>query len=291
MDDLFYDVNGLRIAAKAWGPKDGRLVVAMHGWLDNAATFDRLAPLLDPSLRLVALDLPGHGHSQHRSADAAYSLPDAAFDVAVLLHQLGPCVLLGHSMGAAIAALVAGAKPSMVTKLVLIEGLGPLIEEADQAPQRLEGAIDEQLRRHSGSTRPAGLSTGKTRVFRDLDDAAARVTEAAPMSLDSARYLLARGLQTVPGGVTWRTDPRLRSMTRVRLTEAHVAAFLRRISCETLIVLASEGWPTPPDLVELRKSYVAHRTVVTVAGRHHVHLDAPELVAPHVNAFLSASRA
>ncbi|HQC73883.1 MAG TPA: alpha/beta hydrolase, partial [Candidatus Competibacteraceae bacterium] len=55
----------LRLAARAWGPADGLPVLAVHGWLDNAASFDALAPLL-PELRLVALDLPGHGHSAHR---------------------------------------------------------------------------------------------------------------------------------------------------------------------------------------------------------------------------------
>lgn len=279
MEELSFTVSGLRVAAKAWGPKDGRLVLAMHGWLDNAATFDRLAPLLDPSLRLLAIDLPGHGLSEHRSEDAGYAIPDAAHDVALLIHQLGgECMILGHSMGAAIAAILAGAKPSLVSRLVLLEGLGPLTEEADGAPDRLGGAIDESLRRAGGS---------KTRVFADLDDAATRVTEAAPMDLASAKVLLSRGLQAVPGGYTWRTDPRLRSTTRLRFTEAHVAAFMRRIACETLIITATQGWPSPAEMIALRKSYVQKRIEVTLQGRHHVHLDSPELVAPHVNRFLA----
>ena len=55
----------LRLTARAWGPTDGVPVLALHGWLDNAASFDALAPQL-PETRLVALDLPGHGGSEPR---------------------------------------------------------------------------------------------------------------------------------------------------------------------------------------------------------------------------------
>ena len=55
----------LSLAARDWGPAAAPPVLALHGWLDNAASFDRLAPLLD-GLRIVALDLPGHGRSVGR---------------------------------------------------------------------------------------------------------------------------------------------------------------------------------------------------------------------------------
>lgn len=41
---------------KIWGPPDGHPVLALHGWLDNAGTFDTLIPLLPPNLRIVAVD-------------------------------------------------------------------------------------------------------------------------------------------------------------------------------------------------------------------------------------------
>ena len=62
------------------GGSSGSPVLALHGWLDNSASFDRLAPLL-PGLRLVALDLPGHGRSEHRAASAAYHFVDWVADV------------------------------------------------------------------------------------------------------------------------------------------------------------------------------------------------------------------
>ena len=63
--DIELQLPHIRIAAREWGDPEGEPVLAIHGWLDNAASFDTLAPLL-AELHLVALDLPGHGRSQHR---------------------------------------------------------------------------------------------------------------------------------------------------------------------------------------------------------------------------------
>lgn len=76
--------NGQRIAVKCWGDEQSPIKIlvtlslffrifshtfqkALHGWLDNAATWDTLAPYLITHLgaRLVAMDFSGHGHSSH----------------------------------------------------------------------------------------------------------------------------------------------------------------------------------------------------------------------------------
>ena len=56
----------IELAAHLYGPEEGLPVLALHGWLDNAASFARLAPKLE-GLRIVALDFAGHGHSEHRA--------------------------------------------------------------------------------------------------------------------------------------------------------------------------------------------------------------------------------
>ncbi|MFM8353785.1 MAG: alpha/beta fold hydrolase, partial [Gammaproteobacteria bacterium] len=58
------DVFGRRLTGLRWGTRGGLPTLALHGWLDNANTFNRLAPLL-PELDLVALDFAGHGASDH----------------------------------------------------------------------------------------------------------------------------------------------------------------------------------------------------------------------------------
>ena len=46
-----------------FGDPSGHPWLGLHGWLDNAATWQSLAPYLPENVRLVALDLPGHGQS------------------------------------------------------------------------------------------------------------------------------------------------------------------------------------------------------------------------------------
>ena len=74
-DEIRVRLPHIELAAQAYGPPDGRPVIALHGWLDNAATFARLAPKL-PGLRIIAVDLAGHGHSEHRPSGAGYALWD-----------------------------------------------------------------------------------------------------------------------------------------------------------------------------------------------------------------------
>ena len=56
------NVPGFTIASKVWNPNNIKPVLCLHGKLDNAASFDLLAPLL-PNIQLVAVDQPGTGYS------------------------------------------------------------------------------------------------------------------------------------------------------------------------------------------------------------------------------------
>ena len=70
--EVRFTLPSIEVAAKVWGKPGGLPVIGLHGWLDNAATFDLIAPHLE-GVYLVALDLPGHGLSGHMPA-GGYSL-------------------------------------------------------------------------------------------------------------------------------------------------------------------------------------------------------------------------
>ena len=146
-DELRFTVNDQQMVAKCWGDPDAKPVLALHGWLDNAATFNRLAPLLT-DVRFISLDLMGHGLSAHRPASMPYYIWDNVQDLIVVADQLqlDTFTLLGHSMGASIATLFAGAFPQRVDKLVLIEGVAPMVTEPADAAEQLALAIKKRLR-------------------------------------------------------------------------------------------------------------------------------------------------
>lgn len=277
-EELSIDVPGLGLAARAIGPVDAPPVLCLHGWLDNAATFEPIGPLL-PGLRIVALDLPGHGLSAHREAGNTYAFIDAVAAVAAARDALGweRCALLGHSLGAAIAASLAGAQPSRTTALVLVEGTGPLAEAPEHAAVRLGRALEEQ-RMKIGRRAP---------VYADAETAATRLAGSiSRISIDAARILCRRGLVDVEGGVTWRSDPQVRWQSRSRLVEDQVLAFLRAITCPTLFIRAQDSHFADGAVLDARLAAIADLHTEALPGGHHLHLERPDAVAPLIASFL-----
>jgi len=154
----------LELAAQAWGGASLPPLLALHGWLDNAGSFAHLAPRLAARWRVIALDLPGHGHSSHLAAGASYHYVDyvQAVMAAADALELPRFSLLGHSLGAGIASLVAAARPERIKRLLLIEGLGPLGDDGTQTLERFRKAL--ALREGRGKP---------LRTFRDVAEATA----------------------------------------------------------------------------------------------------------------------
>ena len=116
------DASRVGTAPLSWGRQDAPTWLALHGWLDNAASFTRLAPRLVSALgiRIVAIDFRGHGHSAHAPAGNDYALWDYTHDVLDAMEALGleQATLLAHSMGAAVSCLLAAALPEKVARLI-----------------------------------------------------------------------------------------------------------------------------------------------------------------------------
>jgi pimeloyl-ACP methyl ester carboxylesterase len=263
------------LAALRFGDPDGPKLLALHGWLDNAASFVPLAASLE-GFDVVALDLPGHGASAHRAAGYDYVYVDWLHDVLDALDALGwaRAHLLGHSMGATLASTLAAAAPERVAKLALVEGLGPLGGPAESAGTRLREAV--AARRALDARRDEA-----PRVIKDIDTALAARLQATPMREADARLIVERNLQAAPGGWSWRSDPRLRLPSSTRLPEAAIRAILQAIEAPTLLVAAEPSPPYfPPALRAERIACLRDASLHVIEGGHHVHMErAPEIGA------------
>lgn len=267
------------LAALQWGDAAAPPLLALHGWLDNAASFARLTPLLADSRRVIALDLPGHGHSAHlpTSGHRYNNLDqvDHVLDFADAL-KLDRFDLLGHSLGAGIASLTAAAAPARVGKLLLIEGLGPL---ADDGSQTLPRWRDAHAQRETPRRPP--------RVFASVDIAVRARVAAGGLDADEARPIVERNLRHVEGGFTWRSDPRLRLTSLLRIEEQQLRRLLAGIEAPTLLLLAEPATPyLPPALMDARAACVAAIRVVHITGPHHLHVRHPRELAARIAAFL-----
>jgi pimeloyl-ACP methyl ester carboxylesterase len=275
-------MTALRWASRSTAAGAPVRVLALHGWLDNAASFVPLAPHLD-GIDLVALDLPGHGGSAHRAPGHDYVFVDWIHDVLDALDALGwdRATLLGHSMGGGIASLVAASVPQRVERLALIEALGPIGGRVEDAVPRLRQAV---AARRIADASPARLA----RTMASVDAAIDARLAASTMARDAAALIVERNLRTVPGGVAWRSDPRLKLPGHVRSDEATVQAWLAAIECPVLVVAAD---PAPAyfsaSIRDARLHALKDGRCLEIRGGHHLHMEQPEAVAKVLAPFLA----
>jgi pimeloyl-ACP methyl ester carboxylesterase len=276
-----FRLPGLTLAAEVWGAAGDRPVLASHGWLDNAGSFELLAPHL-PGCELVALDLAGHGFSDFRSPDSAYNIWQDVGDLLDVVDELGwqRCTLLGHSRGAGISMLFAATFPERVDKLILLEGGLPLTGEADDAPAGLAEALREAraLRGRSG------------RVFAQRATAIAeRAAGFSKVTPAAAEVLARRSLRAVQGGFQWHADQRLKAQSELRLTAEHARAFARRVTAPTLLLLATKSPFVDRPLYRELPSLIPSVELDRVVGGHHCHLEGSErAIAERILRFLAA---
>lgn len=261
VEEVRLSLGHIELAAHLFGPADGLPVIALHGWLDNANSFSRLAPLLN-GLRIVALDLAGHGYSEHRPPGAGYALADYAHDVLRVAEQLGwsRFALLGHSLGAIISVQLAGALPERISHLALIDGVIPPTGAQQDAGERLGMALQAQLR----------LDGKRKSVYPTLEEGVqARMKGMVAVSREAAELLAQRGLMPVPGGYSWRSDSRLTLPSPARLSHEQAMSFVHRVRCPACLVVAADG------MLARNGEWLAQVPFeqVVLPGGHHLHLN------------------
>jgi len=253
-------------------------ILAIHGWLDNSASFTPLMNQLQ-QYNWFAIDLPGHGHSFHRPAHCHYHFIDWITDI-VTTHQTlfnGEKVhVVGHSLGGMLATVLSGLYPELVDKLVLIDAAGLVTQEPDNLAQNMRKALDSR-----------SLTSKKAkRVHQTLHSAIDARFSAGDLSKDSARLLVERNIKSTEHGFEWRTDPRLRTGSPVRINDKTAEDIIRHIQSPTLICLADSGFDTVKQKLQQYHSAYSNLEYVNVKGGHHCHMDEAEAVARHIMTFL-----
>jgi pimeloyl-ACP methyl ester carboxylesterase len=269
----------LQLAARVHGDSATLPLIALHGWRDNAASFEPLAALL-PQETIIAMDFPGHGLSSRRSSEGHYYIWSYIADVLALVDglNLSSFNLLGHSMGGAVACLFAALYPDRVKNLLLLDAVGPLVTSPAEAPAQMHKALRQMQT----------LKPGYHHHYPDFMDAVTARADKG-LSLQAATILGKRGIAQDEKGYYWNLDPRLSRANPLSLTEAQTAAFMQKISCQTFLITAKEYWQDKPEWLALRRSYFQKLEMHELAGNHHQHLDGQvEAVAELLKNFLAA---
>ncbi|MDB6062476.1 MAG: hypothetical protein JWM78_2579 [Verrucomicrobiaceae bacterium] len=277
-EEFTLDIAGVTLAGKRWR-NGSRPVLALHGWLDNAATFDFLAPLLDADI--VAIDLAGHGHSHHRPLQAAYNIWDDLPDILRVADALGWAQfnLLGHSRGAIIATLLTAVFPERITSSVMLDGLIPDTRPDSEFLDQLALHLREHLA-------PAGPVT----FYPSVEKALHARCIASGMTEISARPIVERGLLRTEDGWIWRSDRRLRLPSAMRLSDAHIDAIVTRLVDKKHLLLLATSDAKHSQVRRERMKQTPRLNWQDVSGGHHFHLEeGVATIAEKINEFWSES--
>jgi pimeloyl-ACP methyl ester carboxylesterase len=278
------DVRGLRYNVRHWGLEDAPVVFFLHGWMDCSPTFQFVVDALKQPWHVIAPDWRGYGESEW--LNRPYWFPDYYADLDCLLSHYSPdrpARLVGHSMGANIAASYSGVRPRRVSQLVMLDflGLKPAID--DDSPH----LFDRWMRM---------AESGVTANFHPNCEAlAARLMEANPRLSEARAAFLSWNVSRMnaDGSVSMACDPWHRVPSPMVYHIDDTLACWRRIEAPVLLLIAEHGFVVqrfgndPREFDRRLSSLPGLRTLRIPDAGHSVQHDQPERVAAAIEEFLA----
>lgn len=258
---------GRHVSALKWGTEEPELVF-VHGSAQNAHTWDTVALALGRPV--VAVDLPGHGHSDWRD-DLDYAPRTLALDVARAMEELAPKAagLVGMSLGGLTSVALAAARPDLVRRLVIVD-ITPGTNR-----EKAKAIID---------------FVNGPQSFPSFSEILARTIEHNPTRSESSlrRGILHNAHQLDDGSWEWRYDRRGRMGTVGADKDADLrpdpSVLWDDIAALSMPTLLARGGVSPvvddSDIAELNRRNPAIEVVVVDGAGHSIQGDRPlELTA------------
>ncbi|HXW73511.1 MAG TPA: alpha/beta hydrolase [Steroidobacteraceae bacterium] len=262
--------NGVTLAYVPLGDPAGPPVVLVHGYTDNARDWVPLVPYLAPRLRLILVDIRGHGRSS--KPECCYTRLDFAYDIKLLLDALGiaRADLIGHSLGSIIVQTFAEYWPQRTARVVLISSSGGPPPGAPSRPPAYDYAAEIRKLKEPIDPDSAFMIkwwSSPTPVDEDFIRRQRRDAAAIPLNVWLAvldQGLIASDLQ--------QTLPHLKA--------------------PTLLIWGSEDPIMPEEVRQTLRAALPQAQVKVFPGLgHNPFWEDPQAVARAINAFLTAAPA
>ncbi|AZG73614.1 alpha/beta fold hydrolase [Shewanella livingstonensis] len=292
VEEIQLPLAHITLAAKRYGQADKPMILALHGWLDNADSFIPLAQALDQQnifnkFQLLCIDWPGHGLSDHRPGRYPLHWVDYIYDLQAVIHAIsqdtGPIILLGHSLGGIIASAYNACLAENIHKLILIEALSPLSESADQAKDRLRKGLLQQQRFNRQLARP-------TPTYSSMNIAIQARHQLTGLALPWCELITKRNMAVTDGQYHWRSDPRLKLDSLNRFTFEQVDALMTNSDTPCLLIVGHDGYKQLTASTEQAYKWFSNINIIDLPGDHHLHMGNAHQVAESIGAFILNSR-
>ena len=254
--DLYTQVNGLRLHYLDWGGPGAQTLFLLHGQGSNCHAWDHFARGVRGSFHVLAPDQRGHGDTDW--ATDGHDSDSYVEDFARFVDGMGArkFVLLGHSMGGVNAMLYAARYPREVERLIVVD-IGPEVGQAGVKRIRSQAGPEE--------------FDSVEEVYRLM-----RAQDPAPPD-DMLRYRARFAVKQLPGGkFTWKYDKALRTPGRAarRPDAAEMWEMLAGLGCPTLVVRGESSDLLSRETARRMAAVIPKATLVEVAGAgHRVPLD------------------
>ncbi|RYV01472.1 alpha/beta hydrolase [Shewanella sp. OPT22] len=279
--ELELKLSHITLAAQEWGEVGKPVLLATHGWLDNSNTFLPLIEFLS-DYRIIAIDFPGHGLSQHRQTGYPLHLTDYVFDLEQVIEHLkqeygiDKVNLLAHSFGGIISLMYASVFPQNVEKLIMLDILMPLFEMESNAKHRLQQSlIDHKAQANSDIT---------PKTYSSIETVAKVREKVTDLNYVNSKLIVTRNLRQTENGVVWRTDPKLKLTSAWRFSFQQVDSLIDHVEVPVFVIFGSRSKAQlQMNAFQIKFSSLASEVV---EGGHHIHMDNPKPVAEAIRSFI-----
>lgn len=278
------------LVGKLWGSQEKQPILAMHGWQDNAASFDNIAPLIVKNTPLLAIDLPGHGLSSWLPPGFMYTELVYFLLIKRIRDYFGwkKLKVMAHSLSAMTTYWYAATFPTELQYVVALDFFKfPIFDithhttvfgQAANKIFKLEKSSNVQPSYTQNEIIKKGLEGYKS--FSPLDEA-------------SFKILMTRSVTRKEDGMyVFNRDPRLRVMpVHSGFSRDRIEQFAKLIKCPYLIIKGDinmfggrkENFYT---ILEIFKANNDKVQFETLSATHHLHLTHAEATAAIINPFL-----
>jgi pimeloyl-ACP methyl ester carboxylesterase len=268
--DRFISVNGLRLRCREWGAPPAPPAVLLHGGSAHAHWWDLFADSVADRYHVYALDLRGHGDSEH-SRPPAYQVDDYVRDLAAFIEHMAltRVTLVGHSLGAMIATAYAALVPERIRSLVAVDSALKITPAGARYMERLRQFPQP--------------------VYRSRDDAVRRfrlLPTHTTAEASTLRHIAAHGLrQLVDGRWTLKFDREAMAQNG----PVDLTPHLQQLRCPILFVRGTHSTVLTQAGLATLLSLAPHAQAVEIPdAHHHVMLDNPTAFERAVRAFLGS---